>query len=250
MGFFFTFINTLKSKGPNANGTPAKKQPRIPKIVGGEIVHFELEHWWFIELSDLDHELIWSKYVPTGSHPDKIGCAAGELTSSRTTASWLVGLAGYLRPAVSEEADLILRIAEKAWELKDSRTPARGASAVFTQHLALGELSKIYYRFRETPEYLERSLEAARLQIAMQAAAAAAWKEKQAHLHCATGSRVPHVIPLPSHAGYTRMAIVLEQNGDFEEALALVREAKAAGWNGDWDKRIERIKKKLKKQKP
>lgn len=41
------------------------------------------------------------------------------------------------------------------------------------------------------------------------------------------------------------MAILLEKEKRFHEALNLVLEAQAAEWQGDWEKRIERLQKKL-----
>ena len=219
-----------------------------PKHVGGQIGHFGLEQWWFTELSEADRQLIRARYQPMGTsanHDSLTG--GGTISSSQTTALWLITLAGWFKPAEPQEADLILRIADKAWQIKNVLAPSRGAEAIFSRHLALGGLSETYYRFRENPEYLQRSLEAARRQIAAQAEAAAAWKQKEVDLARTTGSSVPKIIALPSHQGYKRMAIVLEQDKQFDQALALVREAKAAGWRGDWDKRIERIEKKLKK---
>lgn len=49
---------------------------------------------------------------------------------------------------------------------------------------------------------------------------------------------------LPAHTGYTQLAIILEKENRFEEAISLIEEAKVNGWNGDWDNRIARLKKK------
>lgn len=217
-----------------------------PKRVGGAIGHYKLEEWWFGELSAADRKLIRARYQPMGVPANQDFLTGGRtLFSSETTALWLMTLAGWFRPAEPQEADLILRIADKAWRVKDVLAPSCGADAVFSRHLALGELSKTYYRFRENPGYLERALEAARLQIAAQAEAAAAWKQLEVELARATGRAIPKNITLPAHQGYKRMAIVLEKERQFDQALALVREAKAAGWSGDWDKRMERLEKKL-----
>ncbi len=52
---------------------------------------------------------------------------------------------------------------------------------------------------------------------------------------------------LPSHVGYKQLAIILEKEKKYDKAIALCNQAKREGWNDDWDKRIERCEKKLKK---
>lgn len=248
MGFFSRLGKALGAKAPTAAPAPVPVQAPSTRRVGGSIGHFDLEQWWFEELSDADRQLIRARYQPMGMPANHDSLTDGSAISpSETTASWLMTLAGWFKPADPQEADLILRIAEKAWQVKDVLAPSKGAEAIFSRHLALGRLSETYYRFRENPTYLERSLEAARLQIAMQKDAAAAWKQQEIDLARMNGSPVPKDITLPFHQGFKRMAIVLEKDKQFDQALTLVREAKASGWSGDWDKRIERLKKKLSK---
>lgn len=248
MGFFSRLNKALA--GNDQTDAPAQTlaRPCPPKHVGGLIGHFGLEQWWFEELTEADRQLIRARYQPMGmpANYDSL-TGGGTIFSAQTTASWLMTLAGWFKPAEPQEADLILRIAEKAWQVKDVLAPSKGAEATFSRHLALGGISEAYYRFRENPTYFERSMEAARLQIAMQKDAARAWKQQEIDLARRTGSPAPKDIILPSHQGYKRMAIVLEQSKQFDEAIALVCEARAAGWSGDWDKRIERLKKKLSK---
>ena len=56
---------------------------------------------------------------------------------------------------------------------------------------------------------------------------------------------------LPNHTGFEQLAIILEKEGAYTEALELCKEAKSQGWGHgtskqqDWDKRIARIKKKI-----
>jgi tetratricopeptide (TPR) repeat protein len=52
-----------------------------------------------------------------------------------------------------------------------------------------------------------------------------------------------------SHPGYEQLAIILHKQGKYEDVIKLCKQAKSEKWNGDWDSRIERAKKKLDKQK-
>lgn len=54
-------------------------------------------------------------------------------------------------------------------------------------------------------------------------------------------------LQLPRHYGFERLAIVAEQDGRYGEALVLCRRAKAEGWSGDWQKRIDRLTLKMKR---
>lgn len=49
---------------------------------------------------------------------------------------------------------------------------------------------------------------------------------------------------LPQHPGFQRLAINAEKAKDYGRAIELCQEAKRQGWNGDWDKRIERCRMK------
>jgi tetratricopeptide (TPR) repeat protein len=51
----------------------------------------------------------------------------------------------------------------------------------------------------------------------------------------------------PSHPGYEQLAIILYKQGKYKEVVELCKQAKSEHWNGDWDNRIERAKKKLEK---
>jgi hypothetical protein len=47
------------------------------------------------------------------------------------------------------------------------------------------------------------------------------------------------------HKGFTQLCILEEKAGNYKELLELATQAKKEGWYGDWDKRIEKAKKKL-----
>lgn len=58
-----------------------------------------------------------------------------------------------------------------------------------------------------------------------------------------------HPFTAPTHPGYTNMAILLEKEKNYSEAIRISKRAKDQGWNGDWDKRIARCEAKLEKDK-
>jgi hypothetical protein len=52
---------------------------------------------------------------------------------------------------------------------------------------------------------------------------------------------------LGEHTGYKQLCITRENQGNFAEVIRLAEQAKSEGWEGDWDKRIEKARKKLEK---
>jgi hypothetical protein len=50
---------------------------------------------------------------------------------------------------------------------------------------------------------------------------------------------------LLQHTGYKQLCIIRENQENYKEVIRLAEQAKAEGWEGDWDKRIEKAKKKL-----
>jgi hypothetical protein len=50
---------------------------------------------------------------------------------------------------------------------------------------------------------------------------------------------------MPEHTGYKQLCIICEKQGFWDEVINIAEQAKEEGWRGDWDKRIEKAKKKL-----
>lgn len=103
-------------------------------------------------------------------------------------------------------------------------------------------------KLRDAPT--SRHAEVARECVALSEAAAVAFRaEEDRHRRAAEAAdfaRDPK--ELPSHPGYKRLVIDAEKDGNFAEAIRLCESALAQGWSGDWEKRIERCRKKMGKE--
>ncbi len=87
------------------------------------------------------------------------------------------------------------------------------------------------------------------IKIAEQAKAAFEEQQRnQAKVAKEMGWERPKQQGLPLHLGYKQLAIILEKRGEFEEAIAVARQARAQGWNGDWEKRIARCEARIAKR--
>lgn len=91
---------------------------------------------------------------------------------------------------------------------------------------------EIFYKDRDKPGGLEKAICACRQQIDYAPKAAKAFMKKY------KGET------LPGHKGYQQLAIILEKEKNFSEAIEVCSQAMEQGWSGEWEKRIQRCKKK------
>lgn len=228
--------------------------------VNGLIRQFRLVDWWLKELSQDDRELILETYKPLGADPSQPSSLThgGESLTTMTTPFFLTVLAGWFSGADPVKRGLGLRITEKAWEVLGEQGQLNTPHEIVSRHLALGGVLPVFYRHRDEGDYFEKAVECARLQIEMQAAAMQGFRDQtEARNSFRRDIELEHSLPesepaefiAPAHPGYKQLAIILEKEKRFEEALDLVNEADTAGWNGDWEKRRERLVSKIEKSK-
>lgn len=193
------------------------------KKVAGLIGYFDLGEWWLSEFSESERRHILEKYQGDGS---AVSLTSGEIKStSRSSIFYLYSLAGWF--SRKGECYLAQRILKKAEELVDSR------SSILDRHFLYQHKLEAYYKDRDDEEKLEKAIEACRQQIALSEEA------RNTFLTEYEGTR------LPSHRGYEQLAIILEKQKRYQEVIDLCSRAKAQEWSGDWEKRIERCRKKL-----
>lgn len=138
-------------------------------------------------------------------------------------------LAAEVRPAAftltpNEETDpgIVAQIEKEVAER------ARG-SGVNRRHFALMEIMNEHYKKRDgDPFALSLAIEASIQMIEL------APKFKKYCEDSWTG-------PLASHPGFHVLSLIRENQGQLDEAIALCKVASAQGWNGDWEKRLERL---------
>jgi hypothetical protein len=198
----------------------------------GLLGYYGLLEWWNEALSGNERERIESVFHPMGdSRPRPLteGSIYQISGDTATPVSLLSNLVGWLR-ATPEDLVIRQKLRRKIVELVDSEPGA------IARHFALQVLIGEFYRDRESePSALNAAIDACRAQIAIAPEVAAAMRGSDRNS------------PLPRHVGYEQLAIILEKAKEYTAAMAVCREAKAAGWNSDWDKRIARCQKRLEK---
>jgi len=192
--------------------------------IKGNICYFGLVDWWLSAFTEVERQYI----------QNKLGDAADTLLYGEIRDTSLVSAVSVLHPLTGyflkeEERPIAYKILEKAESLLTSKTP------ICDVHFFYGQKTIIYYRDRKKPGYLQEAIKSCKKQIEIAPEVAAIFRNESRDL------------PLPLHTGYEQLAIILEKQKKFSEAIELCNEADKRGWAGDWQKRIERCNKKLSK---
>jgi hypothetical protein len=131
----------------------------------------------------------------------------------------------------------------KAEELPEwvKRAAAKAANAaarrVIDLHFVYHGMIEQNYRDRDrVPDALAIAIDACRKQIALAPRTAAAFRAEVSR----GASR-----SMPSCLGFWQLAVILEKQGNYAEAITLATQALHQGWAGDWEKRIARCNQRL-----
>ena len=207
----------------------------MPKV-SGELGYFRLGDWWFSTFTEEERKYIERVYKPMSIGRDnKKPLTEGEiLHTNETAANLLSALAGWFKKS-PRDLSIARRILEKAAKL---------TSDPIELHYVYQATIQVNYPHRDSdPNALDQAIKACQNQIHIAPQAAKAFKKifSVEEAERTFGAR------LPAHVGYTQFVIILEKEKRYTEAIQLVKQAKAQEWNGDWDKRLDRLQKKVQK---
>ena len=198
------------------------RKPKVEGLIG----YFRLGDWWLSTFTEKERNSIEAAYGPLDAHPRPL--TQGKISTNQTA----VGLLGRLADWFKKPEDFYLarRILLKMEELIPS------CQGILDQHFAYQVMVEVFYRNRETdPTGLDSAIVACEKQIRIAPNAARAFKREFKDSQ------------LPAHVGYRQLAIIREKQGDLAAAIRLSNEATRQGWDGDWEKRIARSRKKMAK---
>ena len=230
LSFFSSLFSSIcddcrKATSDQTNVSKIKNQETISHV-GGEIEYYGLSDWWLHELTPEERQTIITIYNPLGFSKKSL-CEGKISWSSQTTMGFLTGLLSWFQKPEyhSISAKIINRL---------NRIPKK-SMPIEDEHFFYQTQIETYYRNRENDKTAFASaIEACKQQISISEEAKTMFLRK-------------YHAPLPSHVGYTQLCIILEKQQHFDDVIDLAKKAKTQGWNGDWDKRIERcLKKKTK----
>lgn len=189
----------------------------------GNLGYYSLLDWWENEFSNTERLYIIGKYIPMGG---------GELTkgriigSSATVISFLTCLQSWFTTLADEV--IAEKILKKAESLISIDTP------ILDKHFLYGCFIEHYYKKRKIDnQFYDMAKQYCLKQISISKKTKDAFLSDTAFLN------------LPRHKGYEQLAIILEKEKDYVGSLKLCCEAKAMGWNTDWDRRISNLERKI-----
>lgn len=187
-----------------------------------------LTEWWLKAFTPAERTMIAERFRPLGSVTiyltrDEVVAIPG----GGGAVDFLTSLAGWFQSP--HERNLAMIILAKAEQLV---AEGAAASILDLHYLYMTEI-QMNYRDRDLRQgALDAAIHACYSQIKISRKAKAAFLRKYGN-------------PIPSHTGFKQLAIIREKQGEFDECIKLCIRAKDEGWLGDWEKRIERLRKKL-----
>lgn len=225
-------------------------------VIKGSIGYYGLTDWWLSTFTEEERNHILQTFQPLGGSSESL--IKGEIIStSQTAISLLSALAGWFNN--DRDRTIAYRILKKAEDLITDKTDILDIHFLFSSRI------KIYYRNRNRDQYaLKEAIQGCKQQISIAPQVASAFKKDYDDRHnklktgfngdlelwdnskqkYVKGRNLTYSFTLPSHTGYEQLAIILEKQKKYKEAINLIKQAQSEGWNGDWDKRIERCQKK------
>ena len=194
----------------------------------GELGYFGLMTWWTSSFSKAQRDYMEAAFCSAG-----LPARARPLTRDRglvvypTAAALLTVLADRLseKPEDRGLASQVLAQAERRASAEDD---------VLGRHFVYHQMIRLHARWKDKfADATDLILDACHKQIKLAPDAAKALREMHPEA------------PLPAHLGYQQASTLLEQEGVYDPAIALCREAQAGGWNGNWSWRIQRMARKM-----
>lgn len=196
--------------------------------VAGEVAYFGLASWWSALFTKTERDRIEVLFQPPGLSPSARPLTTGhKRLDFYNAAALLTAVAGYLREDPADR-DLAIRVLAKAEER------AKAQDDTIALHLVYQEQIRLHCRWREQfPEAVDLIYGACHKQIAIATRVAVAFQDK----------RPGQALPL--HMGFQMMAVLLEQEESYAQAIELCKQARFQGWSGNWTWRIGTLARKL-----
>lgn len=198
------------------------------KKIGGDIGYHKLEEWWMNEFTEEERQFIRDTYKPFGAGEDFVIDEGEILETSASRVHFLCfAIGGYTS---YDNFNIGKKFLEKAESLIEEENDI--INIHFIYHYGI----ELYYSNRDKIEgALDGAIEYCKKQISISE------KVKNAYL---SKDRF-----LPNHRGFKQLAIIYEKQGELEKAIEVTKLALEQGWNGDNERRLERLEKKLSKNK-
>ena len=178
-----------------------------------------LNEWWNEDFSEKERETVVNNIGTIDMSPTSIP----KMISNIATQSFQYNF-------IKENRSIVQKFYEKADQLFEN------SDDTIDRHFFYNNSIRFYYADRENKESMKKAIEACRKQIDIAPSAAENFKRFQGRM--------------PEHTGYKQLAIILDKQNKYDEAIKICNQAQSEGWSGDWIPRIaryEKAKAKIKK---
>lgn len=175
----------------------------------------DLETWWNENFNESERKRIVS---------ESANLFDDNYDSDRTAARTLYLLAGnVMTKFYNKNPDVVIRLLKKAAELSDQPIEL---FEIYSQ------LIMLQYKEDEDHKNLDKTIALCKKQIDISAEVLNSLKKDK---------NSDEEIDYPFHTGYQKLAEIKHQQGQKEEALNLIEEAKKDNWSGNWDHLLSKL---------
>ncbi len=194
----------------------------------GELGYFGLTGWWTSSFSKTERDHMEAAFCAAG-----LRAGAKPLTRDRglvsyPTAAALLTVLGDRLSEKPEDRPLAVKV------LAQAERRASAEEDILGRHFVYHQMIRLHVRWKDKfADATDHIFDACHKQI--QLAPNAAKALRQMHPDG----------PLPNHLGYQQASALLEQEGLYEPAIELCRQAHSGGWSGNWSWRIQRMARKM-----
>lgn len=191
--------------------------------VKGYIALHGLKEWWYSSFTDAEQLYINETFQPLGAPRNVLTTGDYSPSEDARTLSFLSSLSSWFNN--SRERRLAYLILEKAEEFLASE------KRILDVHFFYQTKIELFYKDREDPEKLSVAINACMKQIDIAEIAAEAFE------------REFNDPILPMHIGYKQICIIFEKKKDYSKVIWFASKALKQGWNGNWQRRLEKASK-------
>lgn len=199
--------------------------------VEGELGYFGLASWWSTVFTAGQRAHIEEKFQQSGLPPGSRPLTRGhKQLSFRSAATLLTAVASSLRDDPNDRT-LAVEMLHKAEQRAKTEDDTLGL------HFTYQEMIHLYCKWRDHFfDALDLIFGACHKQIAMASEVAQILHDQNPQS------------PLPLHAGFHMMAVLLEKEESYAKAIEVCKQARMQGWRGNWTWRVGSLAKKLGEQ--
>lgn len=215
-----------------------------PSDEGGLMGSYGLKEWFSETFSDSEITYIKEKMSRVMNNSNTID--SGPTTcNSQTAAGFLDSLAYNF--GTKKDISIAIRFLEKAEELFNLDS----MSASEIHYFCLARIG-IYYKDRENPKSLEKTIYWCKKMIEVAPQAYLEIREYEKSLYTpyerkTLPKELVNATATSQHKGFEQLAIIEYKRGNYQEVINICNLAKKSKFDGDWDYRIEQAKKKMSK---